>query len=300
MTGLTAATLRKWEERYDIVQPIRLANGYREYTPEDLAALLWVKSKVDGGALVSSAAAELKQKRGEGWRATEEAAVRQAPPEGSSLLERWRSALLTALLDRNPHGVTAALDGAFASFGLETVLIEVVQWVLYEIGRLWETGEISEYQEHYSTVLLRDRLLALRTFVGIESGPRFVTACMPGEQHEIGPVMLGLLAARQGFSVTHLGYSPSPDGLRQALADLQPTVFGLSLSLSHRLHDGERWLKQLAETARSQAPGCLVVVGGRGVTRRATTAEGIELLPGDAREALKEIHQLLREVPPRQ
>lgn len=294
LTGLTAATLRKWEERYEIVEPIRLPNGYREYTAEDLGALLWVKAKVDGGALVSSAATELRKRRTQGWKPTEEA-IRQEQSRKAPLLDTWRTALLYALLERDGPGVTVALNGALASFGLETVLIEVIQAVLYEIGHKWETGEISEYQEHFSSVLLRDRLVGLRTLVGGEKGPVFVTACMPGEQHEIGSIILGILAARQGFQVIHLGYSPSPDGLRRALAELQPRVFGLSVALPRRLQDGQKWLMGLMETARAEAPDCLVVVGGRGVLLRGTIADGMEMLPGDAREALSEIQRLLEE-----
>lgn len=293
LTGLTTATLRKWEERYEVVQPIRLPNGYREYRPEDLAALLWVKEKVDGGALVSTAAGELKERRQAGWQPSLEL-IREEERTQATVLETWRQALLDALLRRDPPGVTAALDGAFGSFGLETVLIDLIQAVFYEIGHRWESGAISEYQEHFSTVLLRDRLVALRSLVGSRTGPTLVTACLPGEQHEIGALIFGLMAARHGFQWTHLGYSPSPDGLRRALDELKPQVFGLSGSLSQRVQENEAWLRHLATEARQAAPDCLLVVGGHGVRTRLTTPEGVELIPGDARQALDEIDRLLQ------
>lgn len=292
LTGLTAATLRKWEERYDIVQPTRLPNGYREYTRSHLAALLWVKAKVDGGALVSAAAAELKERRGLGWTPNGED-LRQAQFAQTNLLEARREDLLTALLERDPARVTAALDGAFAAFGLETVLIDVIQAALYEIGRLWASGVISAFQEHYSTVLIRDRLLSLRALVGSRTGPSFVTACLPGEQHEIGVLILGLVAARQGFQVTHLGSSPSPDGLQRALLDMRPQVLGLSVTIGGRVAELDGWLRTLGETGAADAPDCVLVVGGQGVQERERSPEGIEWIPGNAREALAEIQLLL-------
>ncbi|MFZ5824705.1 MAG: MerR family transcriptional regulator [Bacillota bacterium] len=293
LTGLTAATLRKWEERYDIVRPLRLPNGYREYTRSDLAVLLWVKAKVDGGALVSAAASELKERLEQGWIPNGDDLRQAQLDKAANLLEARREDLLTALLERDPARVTTALDGAFGALGLETVLIDVVQEVLYEIGRLWETGVISSFQEHYSTVLIRDRLLSLRSVVGPLSGPTFVTACLPGEQHELGALTLGLLAARHGFQVTHLGYSPSPDGLQRALLDLRPEVMGLSVATAVQLQQAEDWIRSMGRLAAAEAPGSLVVVGGYGVRERARWPEGIEFIPGSAREALAEIHLLL-------
>ena len=39
LTGLTAARLRQWERRYHLVRPVRLANGYRAYSGEQVAIL---------------------------------------------------------------------------------------------------------------------------------------------------------------------------------------------------------------------------------------------------------------------
>ena len=39
LTGLSASRLRQWERRYQLVRPLRLANGYRAYTREQVALL---------------------------------------------------------------------------------------------------------------------------------------------------------------------------------------------------------------------------------------------------------------------
>ena len=38
-TGLTAATLRAWERRYEVCEPQRSESGYRLYSERDMAAL---------------------------------------------------------------------------------------------------------------------------------------------------------------------------------------------------------------------------------------------------------------------
>mgnify|MGYP001546459347 CR=1 FL=1 len=39
LTGLEPARLRAWERRYDVVRPVRQANGYRAYSAEQVALL---------------------------------------------------------------------------------------------------------------------------------------------------------------------------------------------------------------------------------------------------------------------
>lgn len=291
LTGLTAATLRKWEERYGVVNPVRLPNGYREYTATDLAALQWLADKLAGGALISTAAAELKAKLAAGWNPAAQSL--KAPQDGAAPQQEGvaalRDRLVAALLNRSPGAVAAALDAALSAFSVETVLLDVVQAALYEIGRRWETGEISAYQEHYSSVLLRDRLISLRGLVGGGNGPLMVVACLPGELHEMGALILGLLAARQGFQVVHLGASPSAEGLKRMIGELRPAVLGLSAHSHANLLAVEPWLRELAAVARQDAPACLLVLGGLGVADLTGPLAGFTPLPGDARTGLGEI-----------
>lgn len=56
ITGLSKLVIRKWEERYQIVIPKRLDNGYRVYTEADVTKILSVKDLTDQGYSVKQAA----------------------------------------------------------------------------------------------------------------------------------------------------------------------------------------------------------------------------------------------------
>ena len=56
ITGIGSETLRAWERRYSAVTPLRTDSGDRNYTREDVAKLLLLKSLVDGGISISSIA----------------------------------------------------------------------------------------------------------------------------------------------------------------------------------------------------------------------------------------------------
>ncbi|WP_226087662.1 MerR family transcriptional regulator [Mesobacillus sp. S13] len=56
ITGLSKLVIRKWEERYQIVIPKRLDNGYRVYTEADVNKILSVKNLTHQGYSVKQAA----------------------------------------------------------------------------------------------------------------------------------------------------------------------------------------------------------------------------------------------------
>jgi DNA-binding transcriptional MerR regulator len=56
MTGIKAHTLRIWEQRYDIVVPMRTETNIRYYSDEDLKTLLNVSVLIQKGWRISKIA----------------------------------------------------------------------------------------------------------------------------------------------------------------------------------------------------------------------------------------------------
>lgn len=56
ITGIGSETLRAWERRYSAVTPLRTDSGDRNYTRDDVAKLILLKTLVDGGISISSVA----------------------------------------------------------------------------------------------------------------------------------------------------------------------------------------------------------------------------------------------------
>ena len=54
-TGIAAATIRMWEQRYGFPEPARTASGYRMYTEEDVEALRRVSTFRESGLSVPAA-----------------------------------------------------------------------------------------------------------------------------------------------------------------------------------------------------------------------------------------------------
>jgi hypothetical protein len=56
LTGISTDTLRVWERRYGVVEPVRSAGGGREYSRDDIERLQLIKQLVDSGDAIGSVA----------------------------------------------------------------------------------------------------------------------------------------------------------------------------------------------------------------------------------------------------
>jgi len=278
MTGVTPDTLRKWEERYGILTPTRLPNGYRGYTWHDIALIRWLQVQLAGGSRISLVAEEARNRLNAGWNPEFEPPVEstEVVAKDRPILEEWRAKLLNSLIRTQTDSARQHLDTIFSLYEVETVLTKILDPILKEIGRLWEKGEISEYQEHFSSVIIRDRLSAFRAQMRSGQGPTLITACLPGELHEIGALIVSILAVRRGFHVIHLSGSPSPQGLCRAIAELNPHAICLSVSTKEALSAGLPHLTPIAATALQAKGNPQVLVGGRAIAM----ADSLPVIPG--------------------
>lgn len=202
-TGVPATTLRQWERRYDFPRPARNASGYRLYSPQDLLEIGWMQAHLRRGVAAR--------------RAAELARAGQTDPEpasGSAPDPQALSARLTgALLDSDPQSAAAVMDEAAAQMTPEELLLSIISPSLVEIGRRWAAGEITVAHEHQASAFLRSRLSSMMDSAEVWAGrgPLVVVAGAPGDQHELGLMMITLALRRRGVRVAYIG-SDSPLG----------------------------------------------------------------------------------------
>jgi methanogenic corrinoid protein MtbC1 len=132
---------------------------------------------------------------------------------------------LREALDRfDSAAAHTALDRLFSAFSIEFVLTEVLLPYLRELGERWATGRVTVAQEHFAANLIRGRLLGLAGDWGAGGSSTAVLACMPGEAHDLGLLLLGLLLVRSGWQVTFLGADTPLDTVQTTVQALRPTL----------------------------------------------------------------------------
>src|SRR4051794_5968406 len=189
-TGVTPELLRAWEQRYQLLRPSRSSGGFRLYSSSDEARVRRTTALIAEG-LSAGEAARL---------AATGSAVEQVSerPLVADLATRLQQAL-DAFDAAAAHG---ALDRLFSAVSVEFALAEVLIPYLHDLGARWAAGEATVAQEHFASNLVRSRLVGLAQDWGAGGSSTSVAACLPGEAHDLGLVMLGLLMARRGWQVT--------------------------------------------------------------------------------------------------
>ena len=188
-TGVPAATLRKWEQRYGVLKPERTEGRHRRYSERDLLRVLWLKDRL-----------------GEGYRIGEAARLL-----GGAALEPTHDAadaaeqLLAATVEPDPARIARTLELTFELLGPSRAIAEVIEPTLVRVGELWEHGAIGVAAERH---LSRQVLARLLGFIdGAAGGARgtAVVCCVPGERHECGPLAVAVLLQADGWRVVYLG-----------------------------------------------------------------------------------------------
>jgi methanogenic corrinoid protein MtbC1 len=267
-TGITPATLRAWERRYNVLSPGRSDGGYRLYSQRDIATLLWLKGQVEAGVTISRAVALLERYHETGEEpelAVSIGALKGQPigPPANPVRshEAISEELLVALLAFRETGAEVLLNEAFALYPIEVVAEEIIAPVLAQIGELWHIGKATIVQEHFATAFLRRRLTALfHAYDQPESGPLAITGSAPSEWHDVGILLVSLALRRQGWRVIYLGQNVPAEHLIEEIQRLRPELVCVSAT-TRESAAGD--LMRVGEAVRQMAePRPRLVVGG--------------------------------------
>lgn len=248
ITGLSKQVIRKWEERYGIIQPKRMDNGYRIYSQQDVKTLLKVKSLSEQGHSLKQAALLIKE-----LPEDPEITIQE---EKSPDYEQWNQYILQ-LLEKGRScdeiELNFILQQAYYRVGLERFLTNIVIPFLKEVGKKWENHEWDEYQESVSSLVVRDFLVQIRrNYHYREQAPFVLGACMPYEHHEI-PVHLILMEfMMKGWKTQLVGASPAPGAIESLVEKLKPDVVLLSATTTIPFETDPQLLQRLDEFAGTQ------------------------------------------------
>jgi DNA-binding transcriptional MerR regulator len=211
-TGVSPELLRAWEQRYDLLRPTRSPGGFRLYSSDDEARVRKTTALIAEG-LSAAEAARLAS-------ISSSIETGQAQPLVADLAGQLRE----ALDGFDAAAAHTALDRLFSAFSIEFVLTEVLIPYLRELGERWATGRVTVAQEHFAANLIRGRLLGLAGDWGAGGSSTAVLAGMPGEAHDLGLLLLGLLLVRSGWQVTFLGADTPLDTVQTTVQALRPTL----------------------------------------------------------------------------
>jgi methylmalonyl-CoA mutase cobalamin-binding domain/chain len=115
----------------------------------------------------------------------------------------------------------------------------VLQCAQREIGRLWQTNQISVAEEHYCTAVTQLIISQLypRIFATERKGRRLVATCVADELHELGMRMVADFFEMEGWDTFYLGANTPTSNVVQSVVKHEADVLGVSATIPFHVSD---------------------------------------------------------------
>jgi DNA-binding transcriptional MerR regulator len=249
LTNVNSITLRAWESRYGLINPIRKESGHRLYTQADIDIINRTVALLDRGMRIGQVKAELSR---QGSPVTSEEA------EAQDVWQKHINHMQSAVICFDEAALDESYTEMLSFHPVKTVTERLLVPLLKQLGDRWNnmTGSVAE--EHFFGFYLRCKLGArLHHRTRQLQGQRLLLACLPGDQHEIGLLLLAVAANERGFRTVILG----ADMPMEDLPHVAEKSACSAIVLSGTIQPAPEVFKKLlpALVASTEAP---VIVGG--------------------------------------
>ena len=271
---LLADQLRWQEARLPVVAP--------QLTHAEVLAAIW-------SALGRHAGPEVRDEAERQLRTALAAAEDEPSKVDPPLPPRAQAYLDHVLRGERDAAVDIVLDEVARGTDARDILLDLLQPVQIEIGRLWEQGRASVAHEHLCTAVtqLCMSMLWPRLNEGAHDHDRTVVATsVGGEAHEIGVRIVADLLKRDGWRTFYLGASVPASDVVSMLLEQRADVLAVSATMPGNVPAVRRLIDAVRDDPR--CADVKVVVGGRPflVAPRLAKAVGADGLAPDAAEAV--------------
>ena len=254
-TGLSAFTIRAWERRHQILDPDRTSTNRRLYSQAEIEKLILLKSAIEKGATISQIAAlsvvELK-KYGE-----------QQPNHVLVAGDPVVAECVSAIARLDSRSLESILTSSATTLGAELFIFDVLVPVLRHLDSEWSKGAIRIRQEHLASATIRSVLDRVRTSLQTRpSAPKMLVTTPSGQLHELGALLVCILATVHGWNTLYFGPNLPVDEIVDAAHEAH--VKAVALSIVYPIDDAEL-SNELSDLRERLSPHIAIVVGGRGV-----------------------------------
>lgn len=123
---------------------------------------------------------------------------------------------------------------------IKNIYLDVIQNAQYEIGRLWQSGQISVADEHIATaitqaVLAQSYPYIIKSQEDTDKKLKIVVACIGGELHEIGARMVADIFEIEGWNAYYIGANTPQSAILQTIREVEPDLIGLSATMAFHI-----------------------------------------------------------------
>ncbi|AWG27119.1 MerR family transcriptional regulator [Flavobacterium kingsejongi] len=209
LSGIKAHTIRIWEKRYAVLEPMRTDNNVRYYDLPNVQKLLNITLLHNHGYKISQ--------------------ISKYPPEkipqlvqeiitNKNFKGHTINAFKIAMLNFDQNLFVATYEELLGEKCFREIFTAVFIPLLNEIGMLWQAGTITPAHEHFITNLIRQKLMVnidlLQAQKPTVTSNIFVFYLPKNEIHELGLLYLNYEALNENYQTIYLGCNVSIEDLK--------------------------------------------------------------------------------------
>ena len=220
LSGIKAHTIRIWEKRYDILQPMRTDTNIRLYDLASLQKLLNITLLHDYGYKISKIATYPQDKI--------PSLVREII-SNKTAKSHAISEFKMAMMNFDQELFFNTYNWLIAEKSFKEVFHQVFIPLMNELGLLWQSDTITPAHEHFISYLIKQKLLIntekLQILKQTKLDKVFVLSLPMNEIHELGLMYLNYEILLHGYKTIYLGESMPIENLKDLKKHFNSIIF---------------------------------------------------------------------------
>lgn len=205
--------------------------------------------------------------------------------------ENYLASLLNKDRQRAEEIITKAIENGVS---VKDIYLDIFQPVQWEIGRLWQTNQISVAMEHYCTAATQFIMSRLYKYIFSteKNGKSLVATSISGELHELGIRMVSDFFEMEGWNTYYLGANTPNKSILDMIREVDADILAISATIYFNIPQVTELITYIkSETDPDQLK---ILVGGKAFNSynelwKQVDADGYAT---DAEKAITEAHRL--------
>lgn len=166
----------------------------------------------------------------------------------------------------------------------------ILKPVMYKIGSLWESNELSVATEHVSSNIAKELVSIITERNSVIKKKDKILVCTPaGEEHNLGCNVIQSFLQSKGYHVYNISPSAPTESVLSFIGDKKPQAVFVSITLEDNVKSGQRLVSKI--NSQFNVP---ILVGGQAVEGKDYKFDGeiiqnqpLERIPRIIKQAMK-------------
>ena len=256
LSGIKAHTIRIWEKRYNILEPMRTETNIRFYDIFNLQKLLNITLLHNYGYKISTISKYPPEKI--------PVLVREIISE-KSVKSHAINAFKMAMINFDQSLFINTYNNLLSEKSFREIFNEIFIPLLNEIGLLWQTDTIKPAHEHFISNLILQKLVINTEKVQIlepEKKDKVFVLFLPlNEIHELGLMYLNYEISLNGYKSIYLGANIPFEDLKDIAQIFNDLVFVSYMTVSPEKEDVEDYILRIKKEIIKETSSELWLLG---------------------------------------